>query len=264
MTDSQYTDQLADAVRFVHDRFEEHGIWHCLTYGTLLGAIRDQDLIPWDYDFDFFIQPSDVARIMALNPEIAADGYSFRMMWIYAEALAVNPLGLGSTPGHHIGVFHGESKLGDLYWMTLFNDGILRRYDLEYETYWVPRSSFPHFFVEQLDTAHLRGHAYPIPRHAGAFIAGVYGEDWRIPYRAARQGGEMREGVTDYGDLYEPKLKREVDWCLAQGWERSKYELEHTWPRTIRAAGPIGPSPRTMDSSRSPWWRTLDELIEFY
>ena len=264
MPESNWNSRIADAVAFVHDRFVDHGIWHCLTYGTLLGAIREENLIAWDYDFDFFVKPSQVHQILALNDEIADAGYSFRQMWIYGEILAINPLGLGLTPGHHIGVFHHEDKLGDLYWMTLFNDGVLRRYDLEYETYWLPRSSFPHYFVEDLETARLRGRNYPVPRCPEKFIAGVYGEDWRIPYRAERQGGETREGLTEYGDVAAPKLKQEIAWCEARGWDRAQYRFEHSWPRTIRAAGPLGAHPRTLDSSRSPWWRTLEELIELY
>ena len=264
MQPSLTTGLIASAVEYLHERFDELGIWHCLTYGTLLGAIRDGDYIAWDYDFDFFVRPSDVPRILALNGELAADGYAVERMWIYASLLAVNPRRIDATLGCAVGVFHRGMKIGDLYAYPLFSDGILRRFDVQHGVYWMPHSSVPHFFFERLDTATLRGVRYPIPQHADRFIAGVYGDDWRTPYRAVRQGGTIREGVTTYGDRYEPKLRAEVDWCVAHGWDRDQYRFERTWPRDVLAAGPLGPTERTRDSSQALWWRSRAELLEYF
>jgi hypothetical protein len=78
------------------------------------------------------------------------------------------------------------------------------------------------------------------------------------------QGGAPREGTTTHGDRYEPKLAAEVAWCVELGWDRSQYAREVPWPRPVRAAGPLGPTPRTVDSSRALWWRTLAELQTMY
>ncbi|MFP5378471.1 MAG: hypothetical protein ACLGHP_01685, partial [Vicinamibacteria bacterium] len=157
-----------------------------------------------------------------------------------------------------------ERKIGDLYAYTLFNDGVLRRYDTSHEVYWLPHSSIPHFFVERLETATLRGRPYPIPQHAGAFLAGCYGEDWQTPYRAVRQGGTPREGVTSYSDRYAPKLAAEIAYAEAHGWSRDKYRHELPWPRPMRGAGPVGDDPRTADTTRAWWWRSRDELLAHY
>ena len=217
------TARILDALIATHERFVEHGIWHCLTYGTLLGAVRDGDLIPWDYDFDLMIRPCDVGRVLALTRASAARGIAFQPVQVPAGALAVNPLGLGPAWGGAVGVFADGDKIADLYAFTLFDDGVLRRFDVEQDVYWVPHSSVPHFFFERLESAAIRGRTFPIPQHAEVFLAGVYGEDWRTPYRAVRQGGAPRDGATDYGDRYEPKLAAEIAWCEAHGWNRSKY-----------------------------------------
>lgn len=257
------TDTIANALDRLHRIFDDHGIWHCLTYGTLLGALRDGDIIPWDYDFDVFIKPSQIELMEAAMAD-APHGLTIAPKMLPGVDLAVNPNRIQRFWGNHFNCFLDGEQVGDLYAFSLFDDGVLRRFDQAQDTYWCPHSSFPHFFVESLTTAMIRGRAYPVPQHADVFLAGVYGRDWRTPYRAQTQGGEAREGTTTHGDRYEPKLKAEIDWCVSQGWNRARYQGEPVWPRGIRAAGPIGPTPRTVDSSRALWWRSLDELRTLY
>ena len=180
------------------------------------------------------------------------------------DELAINPGGLKSFPTSAIGIFLEGEKCGDLYAFTLFRDGILRRFDESSGAYWCPHSSFPHWFVESLGIATIAGERYPIPRGAEKFLEGVYGADWRTPYRAVQQGGEGREGVTIHGDVYAPKLKQEIAWCEAQGWNRAAYAGERPWPQPIRGAGPIGPTDRTMANTRSLWWNGVGELLEYF
>lgn len=257
------TDTLASALDDLHHVLVEDGLWHCLTYGTLLGAVRDGDLIPWDYDFDLFIKPSELPRleeVMAASPR----GLTIEPVMIDGASLAVNPERVRSFWGSHFKCARDGEAVGDLYAFALFEDGVLRRFDLAEDAYWCPHSSFPHFFVERLDQVALRGRRYPAPQHADVFLAGVYGEDWRTPYRAVTQGGQIREGTTTHGDRYEPKLAAEIAWCEAHDWDRSRYAGELAWPRRVRAAGPLGPTPRTAESSRALWWRSLAELHRHY
>lgn len=257
------TDIIASALFDLQQLFARRGVWHSLTYGTLLGAVRGGDIIAWDYDFDLFIKPADLPLIedaMAAAPH----GLTVERAILDGDALAVNPDRIGAFWGSHLKCLKDGEAVGDLYAFSLFNDGVLRRFDLAQDAYWCPHSSFPHFFVEQLGHATIRGHRYPAPQHAEKFLAGVYGDDWRTPYRAVTQGGEGRAGTTTHGDRYEPKLAAEVAWCAAQGWDRSRYAGELPWPRPIRGAGPAGPTPRTIDSSRALWWRSLAELQSLY
>jgi hypothetical protein len=257
-------DQVVTTIEYMHRRLRASGIWHCLAYGTLLGAIRQGDVIPWDYDFDMFVRPSDVPRLLALNTDLAGDGYRIDVVPLDGSRLAINPLGIDGAFSGHMAVMHHGERCGDLFVFTLFNDGVLRRFDVERGVYWVPHNAFPHYFVERLDAAFVRGVDYPVPQRADVLLAGLYGEDWREPYRAVLQGGASRDGMTIHAHRYEPKLRREIAWCLAQGWDQSQYRHELRWPRPVRAAGPIGPTPRTADNSRALWWRSAAELIEHF
>src|SRR5215216_3064451 len=69
------TDHLIEMMSFTEDLLPRHGILHWVDYGTLLGAVRDEALIPWDPDVDFGILTEDEAKVRALEAEVAAAGF---------------------------------------------------------------------------------------------------------------------------------------------------------------------------------------------
>jgi hypothetical protein len=137
-------------------------------------------------------------------------------------------------------------------------------YDFATEVIWTPHLSFPHFFLESTSAVSVGGRTYPGVGHPEQFLAGVYGADWRTPYRSTYAGGAGRQGVTNRGALYHPKLAAEIAWCEGEGWDRSRYVGQPAWPRGLRGAGPAGPTDRTASSSRGLWWRDLDEVGRYY
>ena len=54
-TPASRADELFYLLRQVHHALERHGIWHCLMFGSLLGAIRDGEPISWDHDVDLLV-----------------------------------------------------------------------------------------------------------------------------------------------------------------------------------------------------------------
>jgi hypothetical protein len=255
---------IHNCLQYVHRLLERNEIWHCLAYGTLLGAIRDNDILEWDYDFDIFIRSEDLFRVLAFNHEVRKDGFSFSMKRYSGKSLAINGNGIGSFWNCSLDVVWKGKKIGDIYVFFTFNDGVLRRFDLDKDVYWCPHSSFPAYFTEKTDTVMLSGTPYPGLRTPEKWLEGVYGPDWETPYRAPMQGGKPRENVTIHGDRFLPKLKEEMDWCRDQGWSPAKYAGCPEWPRYIGGAGPKGPTPRTVNNSGALWWRNLDELIIYY
>ena len=231
---------VESALQTTHELLEEAGIWHCVTYGTLLGAVRDGRLIEWDHDFDLFIRPADLSRVLQLDG--SSDELRFLRTTKSGAALALGGGRVGTFDAMRIAVWSGETHLGDLFAPTLFDDGVLRIYDLATEVNWTPHSSFPHFFVETLSTVRIGDREYPGVGHPEQFLAGVYGEDWQTPYRSVIDGGELRSGSTTHGDTYDPKLAGEVAWCEARGWTRARYAGLPAWPRDVIGAGPAGPT----------------------
>ncbi len=261
MSDSE---QLAKHLHAIHSYLLLRGIQHRVIYGTLLGAVRDRDIISWDYDFDLLAEREDRDALLALNEDMLGSGYRIDARYLPSNHLAMNRNNSRYFDSSSLAISYQGKKVGDIYLFALFNDGVLRLFDFETDSYWCPRSSFPEFFLESCSEVSIRGKLYPGIGHPEKFLQGVYGDDWREPYRAVLQGGEPKAGVSTHGDVYEPKLKAEIEWCLKQGWDQSVYSRLPAWPRYVGGAGPIGPTPRTENNSRSMWWRSFEELTEYY
>jgi hypothetical protein len=258
---SAHTDRLAFVVDYLSRTLTRHGIWHTLAFGTLLGAVRDGDIIPWDSDVDFFIRPADIPRLLALNPDMAADGVSLVEVNMSASVIAVNPGAVTNATGARLVIDVGGARAGDLYALSLFSDGVLRWYDFDHETYWCPESSFPHYFVETLETVMLRGKSYPAPRDAEKWCEATYGPGWRTPFKA---GSPRTADVNVWGYTFEPPLASLITWCEARGWSREAYAGEPHWPRKVVAVGPEGWAPRGEDPEAIRWWKHLDQIVRWY
>ncbi len=112
-----------------------HDIPHWLDFGTLLGAVRDGTLIPWDHDADFGILARDAEAMLTLREELEATGHRMFLgdpAVIRIQYSEANRLGLDLTLWHERGTLlvSDESPL-DL-WPGMHD-----------------RTSFPARFVEQ-------------------------------------------------------------------------------------------------------------------
>ncbi len=64
------------------DRFcRENGVCYSLTYGSLIGAVREHGIISWDDDVDIMLDRDNYEKLMGIIDRF--DGYSSRMeLWI--------------------------------------------------------------------------------------------------------------------------------------------------------------------------------------
>ena len=54
---------------------EEHDIRYWLDFGTLLGVVREQRLLPWDHDMDIAIKEDDASKVQDIMPLIKKAHY---------------------------------------------------------------------------------------------------------------------------------------------------------------------------------------------
>jgi hypothetical protein len=165
------TEHLLELVDFAHELLAEHDIVHWLDFGTLLGAVRDGSLIPWDWDADFGILARDRERVLALRDEIEAAGHSVYL----GEPAAIR-------------LYYSESNQISLdLWMWHERGDVLVSEDENPLILWPgmhDRTSFPAAYVADLGEVELAGRGLPAPGAAEQLLAEHrYGPDWRTPIR---------------------------------------------------------------------------------
>jgi hypothetical protein len=254
-------ERLAEALALVSETLRAAGIWHCLAFGTLLGAVREGDLIEWDHDLDLLVRPADLGRIAGAcaGGRLTVTPIRLSPSWLTLNA--------GSVPGARLpglSLSLDGTGVGELWAPVLFSDGVLRVVDLEHGASLWPQTALLAFLFEELREVTVRGASYPAPARAELLLEWLYGADWREPRRAAADGGRREAGRGRSGDRVAPALAEQIAFCEAEGWDRSVYAAQPAWPRPLAAAGPAGVSARAASTSGSDWWRSLAEIGEHY
>lgn len=73
---TKYQDIALKVLHEVDQVCRKNSIDYYLAYGSLLGAVRDKGLIPWDYDIDIWIRGIDINRLIeALKRDLPEDYY---------------------------------------------------------------------------------------------------------------------------------------------------------------------------------------------
>jgi hypothetical protein len=162
-----------ELVGFTSDLLARHGIVHWLDYGSLLGAVREGELIPWDADVDFGILQREEPAVLALAGEVAAAGHR-----LDASLQGVIRILYSEANASHVDLFLWEAR-----------DGLLL--PLEDTDYAWPgmasRLAFPERFIAPLGEVSLHGRHFPAPRPVHEFLRDHrYGPRYATPARPIR------------------------------------------------------------------------------
>jgi phosphorylcholine metabolism protein LicD len=160
---------LRELLFFSEDLLTKNGIFHWLDYGSLLGAVRGQTLIPWDSDIDWGILKEDMERVRALENEIAKAGY-----WLDTSEPDVWRIHYSRLNTQHV----------DLYpWWEL--DGWLKMNWKDSAERW----AFPKHLLDKPEPVSLLGRTFPAPSPVDDFLREYrYGPDYLTPQRPEAAG----------------------------------------------------------------------------
>lgn len=104
----EYQRMTWDTLIAINDACTKHGVPYQLTYGTLLGAVRDGGQIPWDYDVDIVVPITErEAFINAVSKDLAESYYCYGPETdpnCDQYIIRVSPLGFNSS-ALHVDVF---------------------------------------------------------------------------------------------------------------------------------------------------------------
>lgn len=161
---------------------DQHNIPYYLEGGTLLGIVRDGDLLPWDGDLDISIAPEHIDNFLKLNWKFASLG---KKLSIRKSTFSNGPIQTGQIslikvkpllqylikaihPKHDIIVLDVFIKVKDsthTYWQA--NGQVMRVENIHYDTF---------------DTVSYRGKQLKVPHKYKDYLTKKYG-NWSVPIK---------------------------------------------------------------------------------
>lgn len=205
-------------LRAVKNIMDEARIRYWLDTGTLLGAIREGNLIPWDDDIDLSVEISAVPKLLSITSQFARLGYRVDVTdtAVYLSQKLERPIGIAiyRNLGDKIWVIWDTKYPQDnrllKYLRRIAEKIIYRDYHrnlprLEMVVYtliprcfhWAIRRAIfrmgaargdvtsalvlPKRLIDNLGIAKLEGAEFPVPNPPEDYLTLIYGSSWRIP-----------------------------------------------------------------------------------
>ena len=167
------------------DILNEKKLKYWLEAGTLLGILRDGDLIPWDYDADLGIPAESADEIMKLRldflPNYLIKRRRVKTPWLPGDIRVIKV----KTPWEKIRQIN-------------FHVDLFCVYPVKNKYRWVDSNALKHVdrkYYDTLSTIEWEGRTINIPNHAEEYLSLRYG-NWQIPnqnYNAGLHDGAIAE-----------------------------------------------------------------------
>lgn len=181
--DAIQTGKFYDLMMKVDHIFREHKIPYCAIFGTLLGAIRHQGMIPWDDDLDIAIPSTYKEELAHLQEALATQGLEL-YYWtpIFYKIFPKDGEKIITAEGIEvpwkypfIDVFEVTECDGKCYFSRHSNPKVDLFPPKEDSPDW---SLFSKEFRYPFPTATFGPMQIPIPHNAYGIITRSYGDDW--------------------------------------------------------------------------------------
>lgn len=159
--------------------FNKHGVPFFVSYGAVLGAVRDGDFIPWDDDVDI-----DVIDKCNLKTRKAI-GWALYDMGFNPQPISFNVFGRMEPSEYG---YNGDGETGIIVCERNFKFSIFFYKQEGEEMVCTPKlgavkliSNLAKFYDEP-DTIKLHGHKFKVPGPVKEYLTYMYG-DWKKPVK---------------------------------------------------------------------------------
>ena len=172
-----------DGLKKISACLDELGIDFFLIMGILLGAVREQDFIKWDWDIELGLFTESVFN-RKKEIETIFDRPDFQIE-------IVNE----SFDGFKINLFYFDNKY------TLWG--------LHKKGKWIQRKSyrFPKKYFDPLEEINFRGSLYKTPNNREEFLKYIYG-DWETPKKTLIKEEYLKSNITNKGSIIKRLVRR--------------------------------------------------------
>lgn len=195
---------------------------YVVSNGTLLGAIRDSDIIPHDLDVDFSILSIDLDKLHSFQTALGGTGFSlsvdFDGVQSPFEIIKNSPI---------LKIKYDGEGVGDIYVFSIFNDGIARLISRGGRIV-NPKLSLPHWFYINKGVARIRDCEVPTPAEPEFILERIYGSDWKTPINFSKEARVPHRHSLS-GSLSDAAVEDMVELALSRGWD-GNYEDYPAWP----------------------------------
>lgn len=236
------TEHLLELAFFLEDLMNENDVPHWLDWGSLLGAVRNEELIPWDDDADFGILMANVPRLIELGPAIERAGHVFdvrrsedgkRVTRVRVSYSRANSLHVGFFPWTEEGDLVVSDMNPDSVWPGMHG-----------------AINFPRRCLDAPEWVTLHGKRFPAPSPVGRFLADHrFGRDYMTPRRRVRRGLYPNFGQDEMTPVAAELLDRiaERQEYLYSRWPQ---KVDSTWRRWTNPGLPPAPAPQFVEAVR--------------
>lgn len=173
---------LRKMLRDIDNLFNEKGVRYWIDGGTLLGAVRHKNVIPWDDDADICVPSRDEKKLLGLTRWLNNIGYGLSKFWGGYKIYPLNGIDIRDYKFPFVDIF----MVSEQFSIIDFTD---KRVKQVFPNFYHRKKDLLPLKRYQFDDFELWGPANPIP-----YLDLAYGTDW------------MTIGYKSYDHLNQKKL----------------------------------------------------------
>jgi len=161
-------EHLKEMLEWADKFLRRYDIKYWLIFGTLLGAVRDGKMIPWDEDVDLGVKTDGAREILKHLNEIYDAGYTPKVSIMPDSKVCTISMYYSRTNSLHLSFDVANEVINEYLGICVC--------DIEQ-----PGSYWSYADIDELGVIEFEGRMYPIPNRPEFGLKVYYGEDWQTP-----------------------------------------------------------------------------------